>query len=74
MEKLDKQISESLEEMERKNQEIDANDDDFATDLSVIGSGQYLQMYNVNPNEVLPDTFSDIFLISEYGNTFEELK
>ena len=33
MEKLDKQISESLEEMERKNQEIDANDDDFATDL-----------------------------------------
>ena len=30
MEKLDKQISESLEEMERKNQEIDANDDDFA--------------------------------------------
>ena len=48
--------------------------DDFATDLSVIGSGQYLQMYNVNPNEVLPDTFSDIFLIREYGNTFEELK
>ena len=34
MEKLDKQISESVEEMERKNQEIDANDDDdFATDL-----------------------------------------
>ena len=34
MEKLDKQINESLEEMERKNQEIDANDDDdFATDL-----------------------------------------
>ena len=32
MEKLDKQISESLEEMERKNQDIDANDD-FATDL-----------------------------------------
>ena len=48
--------------------------DDFATDLSVIGSGQYLQMYNVNPNEVLPDTFSDIFLIREYGNTFEELR
>lgn len=48
--------------------------DDFATDLSVIGSGQYLQMYNVNPNEVLPDTFSDIFLIKEYGNTFEELR
>ena len=48
--------------------------DDFATDLSVIGSGQYLQMYNVNPNEVLPDTFSDIFLIREYGNTFEKLK
>ena len=48
--------------------------DDFATDLSVIGSGQYLQMYNVNPNEVLSDTFSDIFLIREYGNTFEELR
>lgn len=47
--------------------------DDFATDLSVIGSGQYLQMYNVNPNEVLSDTFSDIFLIREYGNTFEKL-
>ena len=48
--------------------------DDFATDLSVIGSGQYLQTYNVNPNEVLPDTFSDIFLIREYRNTFEELR
>lgn len=33
MEKLDKQINDSLEEMERKNQDIDPNDDDFSTEL-----------------------------------------
>ena len=48
--------------------------DDFATDLSVIGDGKFLWIYNVSPTDKLPDTFNDVFLIREYANTFEELR